>query len=112
MISDVPGYRRGLRVGFVLGLVAAGVLAMCMSPPARGEPIATATAQDGSLVTLHADAGVCPARSYLAVWQSADRRRAVLGCWFVASPDHVSLAYFDGDAGRIPGAQLVRLRAV
>lgn len=112
MISDVPGYRRGLRAGFVAGLVAAGVLAMCMAPPAHAAPFATVTASDGATVTLRTDRGPCLGDALLAVWQSADGQRQVPGCWVLADGGTVVLvSWLDGDRGNLPVSRLVKARA-
>ena len=100
---DSSAERRGFWRGVACGLVMAGVVASCMAPPkARADPVASARANDGASITLHDERGHCDEGELVAVWQSPDRSRAVLGCWHVGEDRLVHIAYSDGDIGRVP----------
>lgn len=104
---DSAAFRRGFWRGVLAGFVAGLILALLLAPrSATAAPIAVASDPSGATVTLHDEAGICPEGSLLAVWQSADKRRAVLGCW-VASPDRtVRIVYLDGDSGVVRWSSL------
>lgn len=112
---DSTAERRGFRWGFLAGIVAAGVVAMCMAPPAQaqepiGEAFATAKSSDGATVTLYVGRGVCVGEARAAVWASPDGQHTVPGCW-VLTKSHALISFLDGDRGNIPVSQLVRLLA-
>lgn len=99
------GFWRGVLAGTVTGLVLAALL---HASPARAAPIAMAVDPGGATVTLHDEAGICPEGSLLAVWQSADKLRAVLGCWVVSPDRTVHIVYLDGDSGVVRWSSLRR----
>ena len=106
---DSHAFRRGFWRGALAGTVTGLVLAALLYPsPARGAPIAMAADPSGATVTLHDEAGICPEGSLLAVWQSADKRRAVLGCWVVSPDRTVRIVYLDGDSGVVRWSSLRR----
>lgn len=107
---DSGAERRGFRWGFLAGIVAAGVVAMCMAPPAHAEPFATVTAGQ-VIVTLRTDAGPCVGRARLATFVVVGSDDPpVPGCW-VLDGDQVSVSWLDGERGNIPVGRLVKVRA-
>lgn len=111
MISDLPGFWRGFRIGAACGVIVGGI-AFCT--PARAAPFAAVTGSDGSTVTLRSDKGPCVGDAMLALWQSADATRSVPGCWVMGQHEGqpvVLVSYLDGDRGLIPAARLVKVRA-
>jgi len=63
------------------------------------EPVLIASGKTGERVELFADAGPCQFGARAAAWVSATQR--IDGCWRVDG-DLVAVAFFDGDALRIP----------
>jgi len=111
---DSGAERRGFRWGFLAGIVAAGVVAMCMAPPAHAAPFATATGPDRSTITLRTDKGPCLGDALLAVWQPEDASREVPGCWVVFvrgdGAEFVLVSFLDGERADIPRPLLVKVR--
>lgn len=111
--------RRGFWRGFLAGIVAAAVVASCMSPPrahaaeSDGEPFAVATSETGSSVTLHTGRGLCVGEARAAVWRPAPGSDAapVPGCWIITGGT-VLVSFLDGERGDIPVARLVKARAL
>lgn len=125
MISDLPGFWRGFRVGAACGLLA-GLLAMCGSAradsPQRspqsddGPAVAVATSPDGSAVTLHAGRGICRGEARAAIWRPAPGSSAdyVPGCWIIVTIDGtpvVLVSFLDGERGTIPVGRLTKVKA-
>ena len=73
---------------------------------AQAAPILIATSQDGASITLHDEAGPCLGEAKLAVWQSADAKQRIPGCYKVGSQG-VYVVFLDGDMATIP-LQLLR----
>lgn len=107
---DSSACRRCFWRGAICALVAAGVLSMCMAPPAHAEPFATVTAGQ-VIVTLHTDQGPCVGRARLATFAVVGSDAPpVPGCW-VLDGDQVSVSWLDGERANIPRAMLVKVRA-
>lgn len=109
--------RRGFWRGVAVGLTASAVVASCMTPPkARaqsadtGSAVATATASDGSVITLHTGRGPCVGEARLAVWTAPPGKiisEPVPGCWLLTS-GVVTISFLDGERADIPARLLVK----
>lgn len=104
---DSGAERRGFRWGFIAGLVAAGVVAMCMAPPAHGAPVWIAQASGGSTVTLYDSECPWAPGAQLAAYRAPDGA-VVAGCWLMVD-DEALIVYADGDKGRISRRNLTRV---
>ena len=73
---------------------------------ASAQVIAEARSADGARVVLHEGAGPCVGKARLAEYVPPSGP-AVVGCW-LATPSHITLAYLDGESGKVPVADLRR----
>lgn len=84
--------------------IAAAALILASSIAAAA-PLYTATATDGSRITLTDERGPCEGQALLAAWMSKDGQRQVRGCWTLVG-EVVWVAFLDGDIARVPTAVL------
>ena len=73
---------------------------------AYAQVIAEATSADGARVVLHEDAGPCVGQARLAEYVPPSGP-VVAGCW-LATPSHITVAFLDGERGKVPVADLRR----
>lgn len=78
-----------------------------------GTPMAVASAQDGTSITLYTGPGPCLGNARLATWRPkpGSSAPAVRGCW-VLTNGVVYVSYLDGDRSDIPVGLLVKTVAL
>lgn len=72
-------------------------------------PVEVAASPDGMSLTLHDDVGPCVNGAKIVIWQSADKRKAVPGCYLIVG-DVVSIGFLDGDSVQLPRAIFRRVK--
>lgn len=92
--------------GYVPKLAAAALVLTCCA--SFGAAFVEAQTTEG-WITLHDEVGLCAPVARRAEWQANDGRPVLLGCWRPIEGG-VAIAWFDGDASRVPIAAFGKVK--
>lgn len=102
--------RRLSVAGFAKTAAKLALIALCLSLlPAHADVLGMAQTQNG-VIYIFSEQGICVGKAKRAQYVPKEGK-AVEGCW-INQPDHLRLAFLDGDSGAIPHTSLKKADTV